>query len=48
MDCCCEEITVADSIRRMPRVPGSCQSGRRLGVTMMEWPLRYSAMVVPR
>ena len=43
-----DEITLADSIRRMPRVPGSCQSGRRLGVTMMECPLRYRAIVVPR
>ena len=28
--------SVAVSIRRMPRVPGSCQSGRRFGVTIKE------------
>ena len=42
------ETSVADSMRRMPWVPGSTQSGRRLGVTISECPLRYSAMVVPR
>ena len=29
-------ISVAVSMRRMPRVPGSCQSGRRFGVTIKE------------
>ncbi len=40
--------TVAVSIARMPRVPGSLQSGRRFGVTISECPLRQSAIVVPR